>query len=606
MKKHLTILLILFSSIAFANRPIIDSLTKEVQKIAIQPPSFSRDTSLIWALTYLTYNSGYFREKECQVYLDSLERITNKTSWNEGKALFLMCKSSLLFWQKQDMDNAFKNALEALKLLEKSNNNKALAWIHLRLTGLLLWQAGIIKNYEKSGLWHAQKMCEFAQKAHDNSLYCLGLAYQANHLLGKKTKNEALRALTMAENLIKQNRNIDYIAISNVYGTFAGIYSILGNHPKAMEYIDKNLSIGKPQSDYYLLSSMAQFKGEILAFHGKEKNIPLAIQFFEESHQYAKQLGDIKVQARVELFLYHAYKLNNQTSKALEYLELTKAHVDSITISNTQKIYGDYELAQKENQIKTLENEKLQSTASRQNWIRNVLILGILALIGFVFYFFRNNQKLRTKNREIEEALLKGQNIERKRVAQELHDNLSAKISGIRMRLEAIEPDFKAEKHKQIYESSVIALAEVYTDVRLISHNLLPAELETKGLYFALKNLVKELNSVEKTKFSLNVSDDLGRFSNKIEYELFSMILELSNNILKHSQAKEAIISLEKNENQLKLNIMDNGIGFVGNIESKGAGMSNLKSRVSSLSGEIYVENNAGVKVSIEVPILLN
>jgi two-component system, NarL family, sensor kinase len=210
---------------------------------------------------------------------------------------------------------------------------------------------------------------------------------------------------------------------------------------------------------------------------------------------------------------------------------------------------------------------------------------------------------LKTKNREIEEALLKGQNLERKRVAQELHDNLSAKISGIRWRLESIEPDFKVEKQKQIYQSSVNALAEVYTDVRLIAHNLLPAELETKGLSVALQSLVNELNGLNKTNFTLNISPEITRFQNKIEYEIFSIILELSNNILKHSQAKNALISLETEKNIFKLRVSDNGIGIEEDSIKSGMGMSNLKSRVASLNGKMTIESREGVCAVIEVPV---
>jgi two-component system, NarL family, sensor kinase len=262
-----------------------------------------------------------------------------------------------------------------------------------------------------------------------------------------------------------------------------------------------------------------------------------------------------------------------------------------------------YEDERQKMQIKTLENDKLQIEANRQKWIRNLLIISLLIGCSLMFYFFKNNQQLKAKNREIEEALQKGQTIERKRVAQELHDNLSAKISGIRWRLEAIDPDFKIEKQRKIYESSVNALAEVYTDVRLIAHNLLPAELETKGLVFALESLVKELNGLNKTEFSLNIASTIGRFQNKIEYEIFSIILELSNNILKHSKAKNALISLEMEKNTLKLLVSDNGIGIEEDSIKKGMGMSNLKSRVASLNGKMTIENREGVCVVIEVPV---
>jgi two-component system, NarL family, sensor kinase len=118
----------------------------------------------------------------------------------------------------------------------------------------------------------------------------------------------------------------------------------------------------------------------------------------------------------------------------------------------------------------------------------------------------------------------------------------------------------------------------------------------------ALQNLVKELNGLHKTEFILEIDEKINRFPNKIEYELFSIILELSNNILKHSQAKNATISLETEKNTLKLVVSDNGIGIAEDAINKGMGMSNLKSRVASLNGKMIIQNQEGVKVDISVP----
>ena len=245
--------------------------------------------------------------------------------------------------------------------------------------------------------------------------------------------------------------------------------------------------------------------------------------------------------------------MNEKISKEKEinYLKIFKRKEDSLALQKNSKIQADFYLTKKENQIKTLENEKLQSEANKNNFIRNALIISLLTGFGFSFYIFTNNRKLRAKNGEIKEALLKGQTIERKRVAQELHDNLSAKISGIRWRLESIQPKFETEKQDNIYYSTINALAEVYTDVRLISHNLLPEELETKGLKVAIQKLLVELNSLGKTHFKNETSENFGRFDIKIEYEIFSILLEVSNNILKHSQATEAAVILEENRTNL-------------------------------------------------------
>ncbi len=604
MKKFIFIGLILISNLAFGGRPIVDSLAREVTTITAKPASFGRDTSLITALWNLTYYSIYFREKNSKYLLDSLEKMSNRTNWSAGKGMFLNAKSFYTSNFLSDYSKALVYALDAKEILKKTNQYRARAYTDLRICSNLLWNVNQGKNvkFSTEGIQIAKEMIALGEKKQDMDIKCQGLIYAANHynFIGDSTNAKA--CLRQSDEIIKKNK-VSYLAENVHYGTYGVSLSYTNHIEKAIEYWDKCLEIAKPQNDYYTLTSMYRLKADYYFQYAPQKKLKLAKSLAEESYKYAQKLGILLFISLSEKNLYLINRMQGNDTEALKYFEYYWKHEDSLSRERVQKTYADYELLQKESTIKALENDKLQTEANRQKWIRNLLIISLLFGCGLVFYFFNNNQKLKTKNREIEEALQKGKTIERKRVAEELHDNLSAKISGIRWRLEAIEPDFKIEKHKQIYESSVNALAEVYTDVRLIAHNLLPAELETKGLSVALQNLIKELNGLNKTEFSLNIASTIGRFQNKIEYEIFSIILELSNNILKHSQAKNALISLETEKSTLKLLVSDNGIGIDEDSIKKGMGMSNLKSRVASLHGKMTVENHEGVCAVIEVPI---
>jgi two-component system, NarL family, sensor kinase len=604
MRKFVFVILIFVSNIAFGGRPIIDSLAKEVATITAKPVSIGRDTLLITALWNLTYYSTYFREKNTKFLLDSLERLSNRTKWIAGKGMFLNAKSFYTSNFLSDYSKALVYALDAKEILKKTNQYKAIAYTDLRICSNLLWNLNNGKNvkFSTEGIQIAKEMIALGEKKHDIDIKCQGLIYAANHYNFIGDSTNAKSCLRQSGEIIKNNR-VSYLAENVHYGTYGVLLSYTNQIQKAIEYWDKCLEIAKPQNDYYTLTSMYRLKADYYFQYAPERNLKLAKSLAEESYKYAQKLGILLFISLSEKNLYLINRMQGNNTEALKYFEYYWVHEDSLSRERIQKTYADYELLQKETQIKTLENDKLQTEANRQKMIRNLLIISLLMGCGLVFYFFKNNQQLKTKNREIEEALQKGQTLERKRVAQELHDNLSAKISGIRWRLEAIEPDFKKEKHKQIYESSVNALAEVYTDVRLIAHNLLPAELETKGLSVALHSLVKELNGLNKTEFSLNINENIGRFHNKIEYEIFSIILELSNNILKHSQAKNALISLEIEKNVLKLLVSDNGIGIEEDSIKKGMGMSNLKSRVASLNGKMTIESKEGVWVGVDVPI---
>lgn len=656
MRKLLLILFVITSSKALAGRPVMDSLANQVKIWSKKPASVHRDTMLVTAWWKYSYHSIYFHEKNTKQRLDSLENLTKEIKWKVGEGMFLMNKSYYIAYFENDFSRGLTYALRAKDLLEKTRNYEALAIAKVRIASTMLWNIqniAISKNeFLNKGMKISEEIYALGRKTNNDEIKCMGLIYKANFLNTSGKYKLALNDLKAAERLMQETQ-MQYLTKNLVHGMLSTTYNVLLDKKNALIYSEITLQLAEQQQDYYSLLSIYRFKAE---HESLKLNFTKSQEYLEKSHEYAKKFGVTKFISMAEGYLYGFYKFKNNKEKALEFLEKHKAHEDSLASDKTQKIYADYDLATKQSQIqklenqrlldekfsqekelaylkifkakedsiftqknekiqsdyslalkeakiKALENENLVTQANRNQLIRNILILSLAAGLGFALYFFGNNKKLRAKNRAIKAALLEGQTIERKRVAQELHDNLSAKISGIRWRLESIQPRFETEKQDHIYNSTINALAEVYTDVRLISHNLLPEELETKGLKTAIEKLVDELNSLGKTHFKNNTSETLGRFESKIEYEVFSMLLEVSNNILKHSQATGAIVSLEKVQNNLYIKIADNGVGLPENSEKKGMGMPNLRSRVASLKGKIEFINKGGLSVEMSIPV---
>jgi signal transduction histidine kinase len=459
-----------------------------------------------------------------------------------------------------------------------------------------------------------------------------------------------IRANTNTKNSVLDRMNLEV--------NFALFYLTAKDYKKAYYYYDKYLNIVKVDKEkyYYHNLNAVWAKNLCLLYTNHEKEALIAINKLKEICKHPRSDGSHKfLQIMFGIFMGKYYLEQGQYQKTIKEVNLIldysvksgnpqflpvlyeNLYLANKAIGNTVEALKNSEILHKleqENEtnifkeqfallqiknettenkarIKQLENNQLKKENEKQALIKYILIASLLLGCGFIFYNYRKNLQLKaknseltTKNKEIEQALFKGQTIERKRVAEELHDNLSAKISGIRMRMEAIKPNFKTEKEEKIYHSSVNALAEVYTDVRLISHNLLPADLETKGLSIAIQHLVEELNTTDKTHFIFKNKIENKRFSSKTEYELFSIILELSNNIMKHSKAVNAEISLQIIDKSLFLNVNDNGVGFPEIDQKTGMGFANLRSRVESISGKLFVKNNNGVNVEVEVPIM--
>ena len=204
--------------------------------------------------------------------------------------------------------------------------------------------------------------------------------------------------------------------------------------------------------------------------------------------------------------------------------------------------------------------------------------------------------------------------MERRRLAGELHDNIANKILGVKLRMEAIDNQRLNNRQQSVLDSIVRYVDEVYADIRLLSHNLLPATLEENGLGPALHELVARVNLIGKTTFTLTLSADTPRYAPRVEYELYCVALELVNNVLKHANATQAGVSLAQQEQTLTLAVNDNGTGKVapltpGNLtdglltESTGLGLKNIRARAESLRGQWHIGRHNGTTVSVEVPV---
>ena len=402
--------------------------------------------------------------------------------------------------------------------------------------------------------------------------------------------------------------------LPRAYGRIGGVYIKLKDYEKALQYTRAADSLYKSQVDSNeALDHVAQINfGKIFLANKQYRQV---IAYAQKGLEWA---SGSEPPLRKEMGEYHrqlgeAYEMLGQPQKALNHLQQFKAESDSILNNEAlQKITVSsmtYDFEKKQEigklRIKTLENEKLTQT-------RNILIgLSLLGILGLAFVLWSNrklkikNEELITKNKEIEEALFKGQKIERKRVASELHDNLNTKLAAVRWHLEAMQvDDFTPFNHK-IHHRLLEMANDVNADVRLISHNMLPAELETQGLVSALQKLVEKLNINTKTKFYLIANENQTRPSSQVEHQLYNIALKLVNNVLKHAQATEVWISLSQTEHQIALTVSDDGVGMPEEIQSDGIGMRNLQSRVDVLAGKLQLESTpeTGTKVMVEVPV---
>lgn len=222
-------------------------------------------------------------------------------------------------------------------------------------------------------------------------------------------------------------------------------------------------------------------------------------------------------------------------------------------------------------------------------------------LSDFIRVSDENKSILLHKNEELEAALLEGQTTERKRMASDLHDNLGSTLSSLRWGLESIDRNNLDKREKEVYLYVQETLDNAYNQVRFISHNLLPDELKKEGLKNALSQLLAKLNKGNQIHFSSHLEGLNNLLNPKVELELYSICLELINNVLKHSQAKNVTISFENEPNKLVFTFKDDGKGY-SETETEGKGLKSIGERIVALNGVWTKEKDGGTIHRFEIP----
>ena len=204
--------------------------------------------------------------------------------------------------------------------------------------------------------------------------------------------------------------------------------------------------------------------------------------------------------------------------------------------------------------------------------------------------------------RNVLNAIIQGQEEERKRLAKDIHDGIGPLLSTIKLNVDGVIGDVQRDLPKKTQKKldNIHELIEtVSTDIRSISHALMPSALEDFGLITTLQNLVLKINDANaSTKITFFHTGFDDRLAQRLELSLYRITQELINNALKYAQAKNITIQLIKSQAEVVLTVEDDGVGFdlnkVKENTKLGSGLKNLQSRVKALYGTMEIDTQIG------------
>jgi signal transduction histidine kinase len=644
MKKTLTLILLMSSFIAFGQREKIERLKTELQKIEAMDTSYARDTLSCVKIKLLMYNYTFINTDSSLFYTKKLLEIAERRKI-ETNIIHSYNYFGYLYGLEGNHFMAAQNYYKALGMAERSNNEKRILDSKRYLTEAYI----SLKDYSKAFKF-GQEALFLARKRKDNNETLASLSNMGIIYLNKKEFEKAKTHFSELQQLATKRKDKDFIAVS-IY-SLAKVEVELKNYEKAHILFNDLLKYYEPQSINYASTQIDI--AEVYVFQKKyKKAVPMIL---EAQKTIKKEGGESSLPTSYKL-LYESFKAQGNNAEALKYHEKFVSLNDSLSKESTQSrirsLQLEYDNTLKQSQLQKQNIELLEEKTQKQqiSQTRNLFLLGgVLALIlAGVLYW--NNQKLNLKNRQIESqktqimlaqeqlenanqnlefrvtqrtqelaianqelfqkneevktALFTGQSIERKRVASELHDNVSSLLSAVNMSMQAISGKALTEGDQKIYQNVREMIKDAYSEVRNISHNIMPAGLEKDGLLSTIEQLLEKINLNKQLSFNLVSKGMEKRLPVQIELNVYSIVLELINNIIKHSEATKATISMMSQDDVFNLQVKDNGVGIHGD---SGHGMNNIKSRIEALNGSITFDSapKKGTNFDIKIPLNTN
>ncbi|WP_300603591.1 ATP-binding protein [Niabella sp.] len=404
-------------------------------------------------------------------------------------------------------------------------------------------------------------------------------------------------------------------------------------------------------------------KGDVAAYY--QKDSLMALKYYKQSYTYARENQDVVqiakalvalAQLKTDLkqagalacidSLYRLAGGNGMRSFKADALELysewyarsgdyKKAYIynrqqqalsDSLNSEESRQKISMLEVRFRiENKEQEIVQLKAQDTINRlsirqKSTLNHILIGGALGLLAILVLLYRNYRHRRNAQQqritELEterqltatEAVLKGEEQERSRLAKDLHDGLGGMLSGIKHAFQSMQGNLIMTPENQLaFERSMDMLDSSIKEMRRVAHNMMPESLVKFGLDTALRDFC---NSIRQSGALHLVYQSIGMEQAPVKQTtavtVYRIVQELIHNVLKHAAAAHAVVQVSYANGLFSVTVEDDGRGAdpAKLLHSGGIGWQNIQNRVDFLKGtlDVQTQEGKGMSVFIEIP----
>jgi len=364
-----------------------------------------------------------------------------------------------------------------------------------------------------------------------------------------------------------------------------------------------------------------------------DRDYTMAIFFLKKAERSAPR-SNVMMRRDICRHLSTAYASLDSLELALHYASRAEEIGDTLLSQERtaalQRLALQFDTREKRREIKQLEEEKSAAQEKSKQQQQGLAALGVAlaAVLLALFFIVRdynhriraskviaaqkeeiNQQKIRdlenTLKIETMQSMLAGQESERQRVAQDLHDSVGGLLAAAKIQLESMTAKKPQLAEDEDWGKIRSLLDETVSETRHIARNMQPSALLEFGLVTALRDLTARVHGKGVPHITFQHFGEFEGIDRSVALNCYRIIQELVQNSLKHAQANEILVQITRTDNQVALLVEDDGKGFDPENTQKGMGTDNVARRTQFLKGELSVQTAVGQGTSTLVTLPL-
>ncbi len=374
------------------------------------------------------------------------------------------------------------------------------------------------------------------------------------------------------------------------------------------------------EAEQYAYAVTPYYNNGLMAMTGiaysQLKNYTKAEEYLVKALQQADTLKAERNIYEIHHALADVYAATGRYQKAFghmqQYATLNNKVMSAEKLNQAQQLEVQYRTAQKDKELaenRLFINQQNTKIREQKFWMYGI-VTGVL-LLGISFYSLYRSYKYRKdkqfqllhQQQEIEQlkAMMKGEEQERGRLARELHDGIGGMLASIRMNLSVVQNELLPVLHASKLDNLMAQVQETAAEVRRTAHNLMPDVLTKHSITDALVIYCNTLSKDQEPAIEIRFKGNWQLFDKATELMIYRMVQEMLQNIIKHAQARHAILQLIEEDGKIMIFAEDDGRGFEVNGSHSGYGLQNLRHRVHALNGEISIMSDPGKGTAIYI-----